>query len=355
MKEALYIHGFWLIAGMTYSGAAKIFRRFVSFREAWENGNFAEFERAGLGKILAENIILEREKINLKQEAEKLWELDLVLVDKLSEEYPTLLKEIHCAPFLLYRKGAKLELSGNCLAIVGTRKASIAGQELAYEIAKSFSELGGTVISGLAYGIDAAAHRGAVAAGRPTIAVLGCGPDRVYPHGNHHLAEQILAGNGSIISEYPPGKEAFKFNFIERNRIISGLCKASLIVEAAEKSGALITAHYALEQNRHIFAVGGDFGKQQSRGTNRLIKNGEAEMLLSVDEILTYYGLLKNSQNLTLIQNDILQLLDKQALTFETIQQKIGTAEQDLLPEITALEIEHLIRRNFAYEYELSR
>ena len=201
--------------------------------------------------------------------------------------YPEQLKEIYNPPLKLYVLGNKEILKQGGIAIVGTRKATEYGKKVALQISRKLSETGINIISGLAIGIDSSAHLGTLyenSVGK-TIAVLGSSIDKIYPKENVELARQIIKFGGCIISEYPLGTETIKSNFPQRNRIISGLSKGVLVIEAGEKSGALITADFALEQGREVFAVPGNIDGAHSKGTNNLIKEG-AKLVTSYEEIL---------------------------------------------------------------------
>lgn len=190
--------------------------------------------------------------------------------------YPPLLRTIHDPPPALYAKGSSIEaLDMPAVAIVGSRRATEHGRQIAMEIASDLAGRGIAVVSGMAYGIDAAAHRGALEGGGPTISVWGSGVDVVYPAAHRELAARI-EGCGLILSEFSPGTQPLPPYFPQRNRIISGLSIATVVVEAAEQSGSLITAKFALEQGREVFAVPGRAGDANSRGTNRLIRDGAA-------------------------------------------------------------------------------
>jgi DNA processing protein len=188
-------------------------------------------------------------------------------------EYPPLLEEIYDPPLVLYSRGQLSWLERPCIAIVGTRKPTIYGLQMAQGIASDLGTRGITVISGLARGIDGAAHRGCLEGNGGTVAVLGCGIDVVYPREHHHLTRKILE-NGLLLSEFPPGTSPSPQNFPVRNRVISGLALGTLIVEASEYSGSLITARLAMEQNREVFALPGNLTTPQSFGPNFLIKQG---------------------------------------------------------------------------------
>ena len=201
------------------------------------------------------------------------------------KKYPKSLLKIDNPPKQLYVEGNIELLNKNCIAIIGSRNCSENGKKLAQKFAIELSNQGIIIISGMAKGIDSEAHKGTLRAKGKTIAVLGCGINELYPKQNKMLAKQILKIGGCIISEYPSGTKPNKVNFPQRNRIISGLAEAVVVVEAGERSGAIITANLALEQGKEIFAVPGDITKKQSIGTNKLIKDG-AYMITSIDDIL---------------------------------------------------------------------
>ena len=200
-----------------------------------------------------------------------------------SKEYPQNLKNIYDPPKKIYLIGNKDLLYQKGIAIVGARDATQYGKKIAYNLAKELSEQNIVIISGLAIGIDSYAHKGALEKG--TIAVLGSGIDNIYPKENLELAREIIKNKGCIISEYPFGTKPERLHFPQRNRIISGLSDGVVVIEASKKSGALITAEFALEQGKEVFAVPGDINKKQSEGTNQLIKDG-AILLTSATDIL---------------------------------------------------------------------
>ena len=212
------------------------------------------------------------------------------------KEFPEALRNIPYPPFGIYVRGgpsASLPSSRVTIAVVGTRRASAEGKKIARSFARELADAGCTIASGLAFGIDSAAHEGALDAGGVTVAILAGGLDSVYPHSHRALAERILASGGMLISEYPPGEPPLAYRFIERNRIMSGLSRGVLIVEAPESSGALATARYALEQDREVFVVPGAITSTHFKGSHTLIRQG-AELVTSPDEILEAYGIEKN-------------------------------------------------------------
>jgi len=205
------------------------------------------------------------------------------LVTLLDEEYPPLLKEISDPPPYLYLKG-KLPTAAASIAVVGSRRASDYGISVANRFSRELAEQGVTIVSGLAMGVDAAAHRGALQSSGATVGVLGCGIDLIYPAENRLLYRE-MEERGAIVSEFAPGTQPDAPNFPRRNRIISGMSRGVLVVEAAERSGSLITARFALEQGREVFAVPGNITFRASRGTNSLIKEG-AKLVETVADIM---------------------------------------------------------------------
>ena len=202
--------------------------------------------------------------------------------------FPTLLREIPHPPFGLYLKGELNTADWSAIAIVGTRRAAPAGKTVAEKLAAALAAHRITIVSGLAFGIDAAAHRGALAAGGRTVGVLACGLDRVYPEEHAGLAEKILQAGGALVSEYPIGALTFPVRFLERNRIISGLSRGTVVVEAPVRSGALATARFAVEQNRDVFVVPGAVNNKNYEGSLELLKQGAA-LVTCADDILNAF------------------------------------------------------------------
>ncbi len=204
--------------------------------------------------------------------------------------YPSLLKEIYHPPKNLYYKGSLNKRGRYLLAIVGTRKPTPYGIKITTDLAKSVASRNVVIVSGLAYGIDSIAHQAALDVGGCTWAVLGAGLDLIYPARHRKLAENIIDSGGALISEYKPGTPPLRQHFPARNRIISGLSLGTLVIEAPSKSGALITAYFALEQNREVLAIPGDVNRVNSIGTNSLIKQG-AKIVTNVDDVLELFDL----------------------------------------------------------------
>lgn len=209
-----------------------------------------------------------------------------------SSEFPEVLHTIPQPPKELYTLGANINdlLSRPCVTVVGSRKVSAYGKTVTTQLARELARAGVVIISGLALGVDALAHKAALEAGGLTIAVLPCGLDRIHPRNHHSLAKQILEQGGALVSEYPPGMPTLKYHFVARNRIASGLANAVLITEAAEKSGTLHTAQFAIEQGKEVLAVPGNITSPTSAGTNNLIKAG-ASPVTSVDDVFHVLGI----------------------------------------------------------------
>lgn len=261
-------------------------------------GSIERIYKAGLSEYIALGILRDDE-INLLTQKDtdecsfcldNMGRQNIRVVTCDSEHYPERLKATDDYPTVLYMRGKFIDLNSRfTVAMVGTRKATNYGKTCAHNLAKELSLAGAVVVSGMALGIDTYSHEGALAAGTPTVAVIACGVDRVYPRQNASLMKRIME-NGMVISEYPPGTVAERYYFPERNRIISGLCHGTLVVEADFKSGSLITARCATEQNRDVFAVPGPINSVYSKGTNYLLKDG-ARVVTCAEDILSYYRL----------------------------------------------------------------
>jgi len=250
---------------------------------AWK-ANPAELAQAGLGLKVIERVVQARTSVDLERVWEKIEKQGIKILTWQDEAYPQRLKEIDQPPPVLYIRGEYLPDDLFAVAIVGTRRVTSYGRQITEELSAFLAANGMTVISGLARGVDAIAHQTSLKAGGRTIAVLGSGVDKIYPPEHRGLAEHMME-RGAIISDYAPGTPPEASNFPPRNRIISGLSLAVVVVEAGETSGALITAEFAAEQGREVFAVPGSILAPQSKGTNKLIQNG-ALPLLSVNDLM---------------------------------------------------------------------
>ncbi|MFH1768669.1 MAG: DNA-processing protein DprA [Candidatus Omnitrophota bacterium] len=284
------------------------------------NANRGDFLDAGFSKSEAERILSLRKSREIDDELSLITKRKIKAVDLFDQDYPFFLKESYYPPLVLYIKGDKKCLNEFCFAIVGSRLASLYGIAMADKFAYSLSSLGMVVVSGLARGIDTAAHKAALKGGK-TVAVLGSGLLNIYPRENMPLAEAI-AENGAVVSEFSPQAAPLRENFPRRNRIISGLSKGVLIVEAAAKSGALITARYALEQNREVFALPGKADSPTSMGTHSLIKEG-AKLVDCLSDILDEFNIpwrkIEEKINLTADEKKVFDIINSQGVFLEEI------------------------------------
>jgi DNA processing protein len=237
----------------------------------------------GVGPETSTTLLNWRAHFDLAREEERLVQAGATFITGRDESYPKLLKEIHDPPIGLYRKGGYL-FGQPCIAVVGSRRTTLYGQSVAKKLGAQLAQLGFCVVSGLARGIDTAAHEGALSVGGKTAAVLGCGIDIVYPPENLDLYRRITE-TGAVISEFPFGRKADKQSFPMRNRVVSGICEGVVVVESDVQGGAMITARFAGEQGRLIFAVPGRIDQPSSAGCHQLIRDG-ATLLTSVDDIL---------------------------------------------------------------------
>lgn len=281
------------LSQVKYLGPVKCFKLlkfFGSAEKIWSAAPEELKDSCCLDKLALDNLLAVRAKPLPEGEWEKLQKQGIRLLTLSDDDYPLSLLQMPDPPPLLYVKGEIPEAPA--LAIVGSRKATFYGLGAAEQLAHDLAAQGVTVVSGMARGIDTAAHKGALKAGK-TIAVLGCGLDICYPPENKALY-RLISEQGGIISEFPLGTKPDRGNFPRRNRIISGLAAGVLLVEAAEKSGSLITADYALEQGKEVFAVPGMITSRQSYGTNRLIQEG-AKLVQKAEDILNELGIKKQA------------------------------------------------------------
>ena len=283
MSDTKYWVGFTLIPGIGRVRLARLEQHFGKLERAWQ-ASATELETAGLDSRSIEAVISNRPKISLDAEMEKLERYKVTVLTLKDEAYPFRLKEIYEPPPVIYVRGSLTPEDDWSLAVVGTRRPTFYGREVSEQIVGDLARNRITIVSGLAKGIDATAHRAALDSGGRSIAVFGCSLDIVYPKEHVKLARQIME-NGALISEFPLGTPPRRENFPLRNRIMSGLSLGTLVVEAGEVSGALITAGHALEQNREVFAVPGSVLSAVSRGTNRLIQEG-AKLVRGTNDIL---------------------------------------------------------------------
>ncbi len=281
MDDKKYWVGFNLIKGIGAVRMQGLIAYFGDLESAWK-ANPADLAQAGLGSKVIERVLQARANVDLDQVWGKIQSQGIQILTWEDETYPTRLKEIDQPPPVLYIRGEYLPDDLFAVAIVGTRRVTPYGRQVTEEIASFVASNGITVISGLARGVDAIAHQTALKAGGRTLGVLGSGVDKIYPPEHRAMAEKMMQ-RGAIVSDYAPGTPPDASNFPPRNRIISGLSLAVVVIEAGETSGALITAEFAAEQGREVFAVPGSILAPQSKGTNKLIQNGALPLLNAND------------------------------------------------------------------------
>lgn len=279
---------------------------------------------------------------------------DMEMITIKDSNYPENLKNIYDPPLVLYTKGSLISNEPQ-LAVIGSRRASRYGLEMAEKISACLSKAGLTITSGMARGIDSKAHIGALDAGGRTIAILGCGVDIAYPAENRDLMKRI-SSSGTVISEYLPGTPPIANNFPARNRIISGMSMGILIVEASEKSGSLITANFALEQGREVFAIPGNIDSRNSTGTNRLIRDG-AKIVLDISDILDelnisyiadnrfYKNKRINTRELDIDERNVLKKLQNEPMHIDKIAVVCGMNVNVLSSILVMLELKGLVEQ----------
>lgn len=288
--EALSYHFLNLATTTNYARLKRVYERHQSWHAAWQHTK-KEF------------------LIDEDAERRKLEETDCQLILAADANFPSLLSEIHWVPHGIYLKGAPLRGKSK-VAIVGTRRATPHGKKIAARFAEALARHDVTVVSGLALGIDGAAHEGALASSGNTVAVFANGVNRIYPREHERLGQKILASHGTLISEYPPGAPSLPHRFIERNRIISGLSHGTLVIEAPEQSGALATARFALEQNREVFIIPGPVDHPNYAGSHALIKDGAALVTEPLD-ILRTLGIQEPKTQSATLSPHLLATLDE--------------------------------------------
>jgi DNA processing protein len=351
VNDRKYWLGFSLVPEIGPKRLSHLLNRFGDLALAWTASETRLCE-AGLDRQPVENLLRVRRQLNLDAEMAKIEKVGARLLTLADDDYPALLKKIPDAPTVLYVRGQLVPADDHALSIVGTRRATSYGRDAAYHFAKQLAAQDITIISGLAHGVDSAAHRGALDGGGRTLAVLGCGIDRIYPADNQKLADDILR-HGAIISEFPVGTPPDGRNFPRRNRIISGLALGVLVVEAPEKSGALITTTTAAEQGREVFAVPGNIFNPMSGGTNRLIQDG-AKLVMAVEDILEELNIThQNAQASTITErivpaNDteksLLQLLGADPIHVDDLTRLCGLPVSIVNSTLTILELKGLAR-----------
>jgi DNA processing protein len=333
---------------------------FGSLEKAWQ-ASPGELKHAGLDSMAMKAITQWRDKIDPAAGMARLEEFGIKVVTCQDKEYPRRLKEIYDFPPVLYMRGSLMPEDDWCLAVVGTRRATVYGRQVTEEMVADLARSKITIVSGLAKGVDTIAHRSALEAGGRTIAVFACGLDTVYPPENEKLARDIMA-NGVLLSEYPPGTRPKAENFPRRNRILSGLSLGVLVTEAGEGSGAMITAHLALEQNREVFAIPGSILSSASRGTNHLIQEG-AKLVREYVDILEELNLTSVTHQIEMrevlpeseTETVLLKQLSAEPSHIDEVCRKSGLPAATVSGTLAMMELKGMVRQVGTMNYVLAR
>jgi DNA processing protein len=344
-------------AGIKPRKTLKIYEALGSMKAAWE-ANYGELRALDLlSSEIINNFITRRQAIDPAEllESVKLSEVDVYSF--YNSKYPAALREIIDPPLVLFVQGSyAVEDIPHSVAVVGTRKPSSYGRGLAKDIARGLAQNGATIISGMAVGIDSLAHWGAIECGGKTLAVLGCGVDVCYPSSNRPLYEKLCTGShGAIISEFFPGTKPEPWRFPARNRIIAGMARALVVVEAGLTSGSLITAKLSFENNREVFAIPGRIDSPTSEGTNAIIARNQAHLMTKYQDVLTEMNWVARpesdqSEKRTMVElfgkeKEIYTAIEQEPIQFDDLVQKLGISAHELSASLTMLELAGVVTR----------
>lgn len=320
------------------------------------NASVQEWTRAkGVGKVLAEKIQAKLGSVDIAAEEKAASKLGARIVTQVDDEYPEALKSIHDPPLALYVKGTLDSADRHALAVVGSRRCTHYGTQVADRLSFQLAKQGYTVVSGLARGIDAAAHQGAIKGGGRTFAVLGTGIDQIYPPEHAGLAEDITA-HGALLTEFPIGFRPTRQSFPQRNRVVAGLVQGILVAEASRGSGALMTVDFATEFGRQVFAVPGRIDNPSAGGCNELIQNG-AKLVTDIDDILEEFEYLippkpegredpevtKPQVQLTPDETKILEVMGRSELTQDEVIRASGLTASAVATALLTLEMKRQV------------
>ena len=357
-RAALLLH---LISGVGPAAQRLLLERFERPEQVLRATREDLLQTPGIGPKLADRIST-AELQQAESEIQRCFEHHIAIVMTGDQQYPTILQHIDDPPAALFLRGAFTDQDALAVAIVGSRHASRYGLQQAERLARALSLEGMTIVSGLARAVDAAAHRGALAAGGRTIAVLASGVLQIYPPEHSRLAAEIV-GQGALVSEAPPFRKPISGAFPQRNRLISGMSLGVLVIEAAERSGALITARHALEQGREVFALPGRVDSRMSRGCHQLLRDG-AKLVESVDDVLEELGPLvapmsaaacddstsmqiRDARELQLGDQErlVLNLIESEPTHIDVVSRQCDLTMAQLLATVSVLEARRLVER----------
>ena len=361
MSDLKYWLGFNLVKGIGPAKVQALLDYFGSLDSAW-GATIFQLQKIGLDKRAINTFLKTREQVDLDAEMARIEKANVELLTWQSDDYPSYLQEIPNPPPLLYMLGNLIEADQWAVAVVGTRRLTAYGRQITQDLVAGLVRNNITVVSGLARGIDAIAHKTAVEMNGRTLAVLGSGLDCIYPAEHRDLAKTIMNGRGAVISEYGLGIRPEAKNFPPRNRIISGLSLGVVVIEAGERSGALITTNFALEQDREVFAVPGNINSPVSKGPNKLIQEG-AKCVTSVDDILEELSLQMVAEH-TAVQMALPETseeialytyLSAQPIHVDELSRETGMPSNTVSSTLTMMELKGMVHQVGGMKYVLSR
>ncbi len=360
MKDARYWIGFNIVRGIGPVRFRALLDHFGNAERAWR-APAEGLQAAGLDRRSLASLLTARSQLNLDDEIARIAAAGARVLTWESADYPRLLREISDAPPVLYVRGTLVEEDAWAVAVVGTRRASAYGRQVTRRLTSALARNGLTIVSGLARGIDAEAHSAALEAGGRTIAVLGCGIDQTYPPENRRLAESIAA-EGALVTDYPVGTKPEGGNFPPRNRIISGMSLGVLITEAGKRSGARITADYAAEQGRDVFAVPGSILSYASAGTNELIQDG-AKLVMRPEDILEELNLMmvvEQAEARQVLPSDetearLLSELSVEPTHVDELRQQVDMPIAEVTSALALMELKGMVQQVGGMRYVVAR
>lgn len=359
-RDIRYWIGFNKVSGIGAARVRALLDYFGDLSTAW-NAPAHDLRQAGLDRRSLNNLLKARRDLDLDAEANRIRRAGVKLLIWGDPDYPYLLSQVYNAPPVLYVWGALTKEDEWAVSVVGTRRASVYGKEAARMVSSGLARAGVTVVSGLARGIDSVAHRSCLESGGRTIAVLGSGVDVIYPRENARLATEI-AERGAVVSEYALGTKPDARNFPPRNRIISGLTLGTVVIEAGRSSGALITASFAAEQGRDVFAVPGSIFARTSQGTNHLVQQG-ATMVCEVNDVLEELNLTMVSEQAqareVIPENDteaqLLSHLGAEPLHVDELGRAVSLPIAQVTSALALMELKGMVRQVGGMSYVLAR
>jgi DNA processing protein len=351
MTALKYWLGFNYISGIGPAKVQALLGYFGSLDRAWQ-ATESQLHEIGFDNRTIHSFIEARSKLDLDEYLKKVEGSHVRVLTWEDEEYPVALREIPAAPPVLFLRGQMEPVDQWSIAVVGTRRLSAYGRLMTRDLVSGLTRNGITIVSGLARGIDGIAHKTALEQGGRTIAVLGCGIDKVYPPEHRELAHEIVDGRGAILSDYALGTEPDSKHFPARNRLISGLSLGVLVIEAGEKSGALITAKFAIEQDRDVFAVPGNVNSPVSVGPNRLIQQG-AKLVMRIEDILEELNLRMIAEKAaahvilpdTPEEASLLTSLSSQPLHIDELGRLTGLPSSIVSSTLTLMELKGMVQQ----------